>query len=191
MPDPARTLAATCGLLILPLVVLWIGLAAISGLSIQTRFMTVLFPMAAIAGSLAVEGLATWPRQPVDLAFMVRAALVLTFALGLIEPLQTTIRARAVETIVGDMGRTDYLLHNLGAYAEAMRQVADLPAGSRVRLLWEPRGFGSLRAGAAQGVDCLPDILFDQVAGSPGAGPISPGRAGWLARGGRHAPAGL
>lgn len=164
LPERSRTLIHTCLLLMLPLVLLWIGLAAISGLSIQTRFMVVLFPMAAVTGSLAVEGLAAGPRRPIDLAFLLRAMLVLTFLLGAIEPLQELARTRTLETAVGRLSRDDFLRANLGAYSAAMRAVAELPAGSQVRLMWEPRSYYCLRAGAAQGIDCIPDILFDHWA---------------------------
>ena len=51
--------------------------------------------------------------------------------------------------------RNTYLFNNLGSYYEAVRNLATLPADSRVRLMWEPRSYHCP-------VTCIPDILFDR-----------------------------
>jgi hypothetical protein len=48
---------------------------------------------------------------------------------------------------------------NLGAYAQAMRRLNELPAGTRVRLMWESRTYYCPAL-----VVCAGDMLFDHWA---------------------------
>jgi hypothetical protein len=52
--------------------------------------------------------------------------------------------------------RDDYLNNNLGTHMIAMRRLAELPAHSTVRLMWEPRSYY-----CPASITCIPDSLLD------------------------------
>ena len=178
----ARALAADCLLIGLPVLGCWVILAASSEMGEQTRLMAVAWPAAAIAGALGFQALADGPRQPLRLHFVMQAVLAVTLLFGLAEPLGEVVRARPVDYWLGRLTRADFLAHNLGAYAGAMRQLAELPPGSTVRLMWEPRSYH-----CPVNVSCTPDILFDHWA-YPLMGGQSPDEvfAAWRAAGDTH-----
>lgn len=180
--DRPRALARDCLWLGGPLVLFWMVLAAGSEIGQQTRLMTVALPFCAAAGALAFDGLSRWPRQPLDVRFVLQAVLAVTLLLGLAEPLRETVRVRAVPVLLGSTSRADFLAHNLGLYDQAMRHLDELPAGSQVRLVWEPRAYY-----CPPDTVCPPDILFDHW-----AYPLMAGQtpdevlAGWQAEGDTH-----
>ncbi len=182
LPARHRALATDCLLLGAPMVVFWMVIAAGSEIGQQTRLMTVVLPVFAVAGALAFDGLSAWPRQPLDLRFVLQALLVVTLLLGLAELLAETVRVRVVPYWLGSTSRADFLAFNLGLYDQTMRRLDDLPPGSRVRLMWEPRAYY-----CPPEVACQPDILFDHWANALMAGQ-SPDEAlaAWRAAGDTH-----
>ena len=152
----ARRLALDCALLGLPLLAVWAALAATTEIGAQTRLMAVALPVAAVAGALALHGLAGWPRKPVFVAFIVRVAFVGMLLLGAIDAARTTLDEGAPAYLLGAIERAAYEDANLGAYAGAMRALEMLPAGSQVLFLWEPRTYGCPAA-----ITCRGDILLD------------------------------
>nr|MBI2904112.1 hypothetical protein [Chloroflexota bacterium] len=59
--------------------------------------------------------------------------------------------------IAGAQSESGYLADQLGMHEYAMQAVNDLPAGSRVAFLWEPRSFY-----CAPSVVCEPDAILDR-----------------------------
>ncbi len=157
LDERARRLARDCLILGAPLFVFWLAMAALTGIGEQTRLVSVGLPVAAAAGSLGFYSLSCWPRKPLDLYFIVRAVLVITLALGLIEVFGATVNTGTVRYLLASTSRDSYLTDNLGTYINAMRRLGELPAGSTVRLMWEPRAYYCPAT-----VTCIPDILFDQ-----------------------------
>jgi len=150
----ARRLALDALTLILPLLVFWAIMASLNSVGIQTRLMIMALPAFAAAGSIALHGLARFPKKPIAINFIVRAILALTLAITLLDAFSDITREQVVPYLLAQEGMGDYMYANTGAYYGALQQ---LPAGSRVLLLWEPRGFYCPAT-----VTCTADVLFDQ-----------------------------
>ncbi|MBK8027508.1 MAG: glycosyltransferase family 39 protein [Chloroflexi bacterium] len=148
-----RTLARMAGMFIAVLWAFWIAAGWSSGVGIQTRLMIMAFPAFAAAGGLVFVGLRRFPEKPVMVGFIVRAIFVATLALTFFDAAGTLIRDRAAAYLFGEIALDEYLYENTGAYANAM---VSLPAGSQVRLMYEPRSLY-----CPETVRCLPDVLFD------------------------------
>ncbi len=82
-----------------------------------------------------------------------RAALALTLALTLIDALRTVASDQAAGYLLGETTLDDYMYANTQAYYGA---VSRLPEGSKVLLMWEPRGYD-----CPPSVTCTADVLFD------------------------------
>ena len=156
LDDRARRLARVCILLALPMIAFWLVLAALSSIGVQTRLMMMAMPVFAVLGALGFYGLSRLPRKPLDVYFVARALLVLTLVFTLLDAVRDTLRTGILPYLMGQTSRADYLTANLGIYINAMRQLDDLPEGSTVRLMFEPRAYY-----CPPTVTCIPDILFD------------------------------
>jgi hypothetical protein len=155
LDERQRWLVRTSLVFSIPLIIFWLVMAAFTGMGTQTRLMTPILPLAAVWGALAFHSLSLWTRKPLDLHFVVRTMLIVTLVFAGIEVLQTTIHTGTVQYFMAEKDRDTYLFENLGSYYEAVRNLATLPADSRVRLMWEPRSYHCP-------VTCIPDILFDR-----------------------------
>jgi len=143
-----------CGVLY----VFWLWGVARSALLIQTRLLLPAFGIVALMAGAAVEGLRTLPRQPFDLGWLARAAIASVLALMLTETGLKLVRDRPLPVLVGYESRDDFLARRLGWYYPAMQYLsAELPPGSTVLFLWEPRSYHCQGA-----VKCWPDALLDR-----------------------------
>lgn len=176
---PARRLAASCWALLAPLLLIWAALAAFTLLGAQTRLMMPALAAAAVAGALALEGMARWPQKPVALYPVLRSIVAFTFLLALVEMVHVTVRERPAAYLTAAVSRAEYLDARLGVYAGAMRRLAELPAGTQVRFLWEPQGFY-----CPAHLTCAADALLDAWPHPVRAGQTPDGVfAGWRAAG--------
>jgi hypothetical protein len=159
LDERARRLARDCLILGVPLLTFWLIMAALSGFGQLTRLVTVALPVAAVSGGLGFYSLSRWPRKPLDLYYIVRAILVLTLAFGLLDVIGATVQNGNVPYLMAYTSRDDFLLGNRdsGIYYSIMQRLGKLPAGSTVRVMWEPRAYYCPAA-----ITCIPDILFDQ-----------------------------
>jgi hypothetical protein len=177
-----RKLARDGLLLAAPLLLFWMLLAATSEIGAQTRLMAMLFPAAALMGALGFAALWRFPEKPLQIAFIVRAALVGALALSAIEAGRELVRDRTLPYLFALESRNSYLDAKLGAHINALRALESLPDGAQVLLLWEPRSYY-----CPSQVTCQPDILFDHW-----ARPLRLGAApaevfdGWRAAGVTH-----
>lgn len=153
---PARRLAAACWALLAPLLLIWAALAAFTLLGAQTRLMMPALAVSAVAGALALEGTARWPQKPVSLYPVLRGIVAFTFVLALAEMVYVTVRERPAAYLTAAADRAEYLDTRLGVYAGAMRRLAELPAGTQVRFLWEPQGYY-----CPAHLTCAADALLD------------------------------
>ena len=151
-----RTLAKDALLIGAPLLIFWGIAAATSGIGIQTRLVTMAFPLFALCGSLALTGMSRWPTKPLSVYFILQAMLVLSLLLESFEVLQTSARLQTAEYALALVSHDDFLSNTLGTYIGAMHELDTLPAGSRVRFLWEPRGFY-----CPPHITCIADSLID------------------------------
>ncbi len=161
LPEKPRLLARDCALVGLPLLLFWALLAASSGIGMQTRLVIVGLPVAAVAGALGIYSLSLMPEKPIFVGFIVRAALVLTLLYGAIDVARQFVSSGTAPALLALASRDQFLNAHLQAHAGAVRELASLPPGSRVRLMWEPRSFD-----CPPTVACEPDVLLDHWADS-------------------------
>ncbi len=179
LAERAKWLAKICILLGLPLLAFWMILAATSGIGGQTRLMAMGLPVAAVAGALAFDGLKDWPKKPLDVGFLARALLALTLVFNALDAVRYTVSSGVLPYLLGYKSRDIYLIEHLGSYLLLTQKLAELPAGSTVRFLYEPKTYY-----CPPSVTCLGDMLFDHwpralaAAGTPDAV-----FAGWQAAG--------
>jgi hypothetical protein len=154
--EAPRGLARDCASMATPMLALWMYLAAASGTGEQTRLAIALLPVSAVLGALAFHGLATMPRKPVNLGFLVRAAFVITTLLTGVEVFAATAGTRVLLWYAGAVDTSHYLAHNLGVWKDAVDELARLPEGSRVRMAWELKTYY-----CPVTVTCIPDAMLD------------------------------
>lgn len=154
LDDRARSLAASCLLLIGVMLLFWIFLSARWVLGMSPRQMAALVALSSVAGALGFHSLSRWPRKPFDLDFIARGILAFTLALGVVEMLQTTVRSRVIPYFFTTINRDAYLENDLGLYMGAMRELGRLPGEPTVQMLWEPRAYYCP-------VSCSADVLTD------------------------------
>lgn len=120
----------------------WIISAALSGIGAQTRLITPAFAPLAILGGVGLMNLGRWPRVRLNVAFVMRAVVVLVTVLGLLPIAGDVIRANPLAVLWGYTPPEAYRFSRLGTHASAMAVLDDLlPANSRVLFLWEPRAY--------------------------------------------------
>ncbi len=159
----ARRLARTGLALAVPLLAFWLVMAATSGIGAQTRLMLMALPAAAVLGALGIRGMAGWPRKPLNLLFVARALLTLTLAFTLLDAARETVSKQVAPYLMGTISREQYRAANIvpggATYTHMAAGLAELPAGSQIRLLFEPRTYDCPRD-----MTCLGDMLFDHWA---------------------------
>jgi hypothetical protein len=141
----------------LPMLLYWMASAAFTAIGMQTRLMTMLLPASALLGALALYGLARAPQR--DFYGLVRGLLAATLILNALDTIKATEQEQAVPYLLASVSREDYLLADdtLNAFVNATNEgMAGLPAGSQVRLLWEPRGYP-----CPPHLRCVADVITD------------------------------
>ncbi|MFP4321125.1 MAG: glycosyltransferase family 39 protein [Anaerolineales bacterium] len=136
----------------------WLVTAGLSVYGAQTRFMFPLLGWVAVLAAASLEGLRSLSPKPLDIAWMMRAFVLLVFAftimdyLGGTRPLPDTpglqgstqtnhfLAGRTLEAVVGTIDEETYLNHTLGTHYATMQYLnGELPEGARVLFLWETR----------------------------------------------------
>jgi hypothetical protein len=156
LPDEARKFARDIVPMSLVVLGFWMIVAALTGIGGQTRLMMVGAPMVAILGALAYHGIENWPRRPIDMLFILQASMLLSLFLGLFDYLQYFAETRVLEYQAGIMSEDNYLAQNVGITYGAMQAMEELPEGSTVQFLWEPKTFY-----CPAHLSCIGDLLFD------------------------------
>ena len=148
-----RSMAVVCAIG----TVVWLGQMAFSVLMVQTRLLFPILPMIVILAAAGFDGLAKRGRLS-DLARLAFGTLIgLMLALGVLEAGAAFVDASPASVMLGLQTESEYLAERLGEYAYAMAEVNQLPEGSQVRFLWEPRSYY-----CARHLDCEPDALLDR-----------------------------
>ena len=111
-----------------------------SYISLYTRLVLYSFGPLAITTALTFVALDRLPKKPIDLGFIMKAMIALTLVFMAISGLRF-FAGQGIETYFsGEKGyKDDYLEHALGWHYETMQRINQLPAGTTVRFLWEPR----------------------------------------------------
>ena len=132
----------------------WAFGAANSSLLIQTRLVYPVFPFLALIGTHALIGLRSWQYGPFDLGWVVRCLVGLALTLTALGYMVRLVSHPSLSYLAGEQSKEAYLTDNLGGYYLAMDKVkASLPAGAKLLMLWEPRGYFCP-------VECQPDSLL-------------------------------
>lgn len=133
----------------------WAVANRISGNLIQTRYYFTLFPAFTALAAFGFWGLSRVSLPAVRLNRVLTMLVLLVLIFNLVEVGAFTWQSGAPQAAAGLMAGEDYLADNLGWYQPAMQAVRELPEGSRVLMLYEPR---SLYCAPA----CSPDEILDR-----------------------------
>jgi 4-amino-4-deoxy-L-arabinose transferase-like glycosyltransferase len=121
--------------------VIWVFTAAFgSHVSLRTRFVLYMFSPLAVVVGIALEAARRLPKKPFDLGFIMQALVALTLGLMAINGI-TYLNKNGVNLYFSgdDTYKEDFLKHELGWHYITMQDINQLPEGSTVRFLWEPR----------------------------------------------------
>lgn len=147
-----------CSLVVIvPLFIVWGIMAANAGIAMQTRLMIVIFPPAALLGTITLHAIGKSPVRPIHLDFIVRVVVGLTLVLCLKEAVTRFDQMRVGSYFLSAVTRDEYLFLELATYPATMARLGELPADSQVRFLWEPRSYY-----CPETITCIPDVLFDE-----------------------------
>jgi hypothetical protein len=143
--------------MIVPLHVLWLITAYFSVHGAQIRFAFPMFGWLAVMAAVALKSLRLLPKKPLDIAWMVRAIVVLVLVFTLVDHFSGTrpqegddglrgttltshfAETRAIEYLIGVLDQDAYLAHRLGQHQVVMARLNELPDDSQILFLWETR----------------------------------------------------
>jgi hypothetical protein len=132
------------------------GLASrFSGLLIQIRLYLAVFPALAILAGIGFSKASRLTLWRFPLRRTLAALVMFAFALNLWQVGVSALSVGAPQVLAGLRSSEDFLEGNLGGYLVAMRAISELPATSRVLMLWEPRSLYCLP-------QCDPDEVLDR-----------------------------
>ncbi len=134
---------------------LWLVGLARSALLLQSRLLLPVFGVLAVLGGLALSRVVLLRARQLELGWVVRGLVNLALLFLLLTQLFTFIEHNPVPVVAGFESRSAYLQRRLGNYQLMIERVNELPAGSRVLFLWEPRSYECQ-------VECRPDTLLDR-----------------------------
>ncbi len=110
-----------------------------NGLLIQTRYYMVVFPAFAVLAAAGDWGLRQVALARIRLGRIAAVLILLAVSFTLLESGLNSIQSGAPQAALGLKSQDAYLADNLGWFQPAMQSIAELPQGSRVLLLYEPR----------------------------------------------------
>ncbi len=142
-------LIALTGLLI------WAAGNQFSGFLIQTRLFYSLFTAFAVLAAFGFHGIEGLSLPAVRPGRIIAALVLLVLALNTLEVSVSALKQGAPQASLGLTSSEDYLVKNLGWYQPAMQAVSQLPEGSKVQLIYDPRCLDCLPV-------CLPDEMLDR-----------------------------
>jgi Flp pilus assembly pilin Flp len=149
-----KTEIFTIGLLCLSGLVIWSVGNQISGYLIQTRFYFSLFPAFAVMSAYGFENLENNALPKKGLLVFVRVLVVFVLFVNSYQITRDFAQKRTLSFFFGLETRQEYLESNLGWYARVTKEIQELPQGSHVLFLYEPRGFECVSL-------CDPDEILD------------------------------
>jgi hypothetical protein len=131
-------------LLWLCLMVYWAA-AGVGGLFsaplMQPRIFLSLFPGIALLSARGFEGLWGIRLARIRLGALASVLAILVLTVQAIGFGSSWVASGIPNYLAGALTEREFLENNLGWYARAMESVRSLPDGSRVLMLWEPRGY--------------------------------------------------
>lgn len=136
-------------------ILVWVAASRFSALLLQSRLYQALFPAFAVLSGAGYTGFSRLNLSGVRLGRVAGLLILLVLGLTTLETGLQTIRQGAARTILGLSTSDQYLADNLGWFEPAMQAINQLPEGSRVLMLWEPRSLYCLP-------NCVPDEIIDR-----------------------------
>ncbi|MBN1439072.1 MAG: hypothetical protein JW929_06645 [Anaerolineales bacterium] len=121
----------------------------------QPRLYLALFPAVGLLAAYGFERLWGLRWRFIRLGAVAAAMVWLVATVQLLGFAQNWIAAGIPEYLVGARTRQEFLERNLGWHARAMEYILQMPEGSRVLMLWEPRGLYC-------GENCREDSTIDR-----------------------------
>ncbi len=125
------------------IIIYWLAVGAgslFSGALTQPRVYLSLFPGIALLAARGFDGLWEIRLAKVRLGALAAVLTILVLALQAISFGNSWVASGVPNYLAGAQSEQTFLENNLGWYAKAMETVRSLPDGSRVLMLWEPRG---------------------------------------------------
>jgi hypothetical protein len=135
----------------------WVAFAVSSGIAQQARPYFSILPALALLGAGALAGFRQLDTPQLKLSMVVNAAFALAMCLGVLELSLGFIQRNPLPFIAGLQSAEDFEVAQLGWYAPMLAQLNQLPSGSDVLFLWEPRTLG-----CSPDIRCRPDPLTDR-----------------------------
>jgi hypothetical protein len=143
------TLVFCSGLLV------WMVAGRFSSYLLQSRLYFALFPPLAVLAGAGYTALSQSALPGVRLGRIASVLVLLVLGLNVFELGIHTLNQGAFQHLLALRTSDAYLADNLGWYAPAMKELRELPADSRVLMLWETRSFYCWPA-------CEPDETIDR-----------------------------
>jgi len=129
------------GLFVLVGWITWACATAFNSFLGQTRLYYAIFPAWALLAAAGFEGFANVTISNIRFERIVGVFVVLSLFFSSFANLQDILRKQPLNAVIGLEEQGVYLTRTVGAYYPAMETIQNLPAGSSVLNLWEPRGF--------------------------------------------------
>ncbi len=133
----------------------WLAGAATSRLLVQPRLLLPVLPPLAVVAAVGLLGLRALTLPAFSVYRVTLAAVLLTLALTAVQAAGELLHNQVLPVLAGTLSEEDYRYQRLGWYYGALHAVQDLPAGSRVLFLFEPRTY------FCPPDRCLPDGILD------------------------------
>jgi hypothetical protein len=152
---PLRMVVSTAAWIAFLGILIWSIAGRFSGYLLASRLYYDLFPAFAVLAGFGMMVLESFHTAQVRFGRVASAMLLLVVALNLYEVGSASVKKDSAAYLMGFVSRQQYLEQNLGAYAAAMQRVNQLPAGSRVLMIWETRSYYCLPI-------CTPDEILDR-----------------------------
>lgn len=137
--------------------IIWLAELGFSVLLVQTRLLFPALPFVVLLAIFGFEAIGRLGKIGQSVRFVVGGVLGFGLALSAVETALSFVAASPIRVLTGQQSEQDYLVGQLGEHALAMSSINQLPAGSQVRFLWEPRSYY-----CAAHVTCEPDALLDR-----------------------------
>jgi 4-amino-4-deoxy-L-arabinose transferase-like glycosyltransferase len=137
------------------LFLVWLYGAAVSKLMIQPRFLFPGLPPIAVLCAISFNSLRSLKVNSFSVHRILGGLIALVLMLTVIQTGMDILRHQNLGVLAGVLSEEDYLYHRLGWYYAAINKVSDLPEGSQVIFLFEPRSYH------CPPQRCFPDGILD------------------------------
>lgn len=134
---------------------LWVVAGVVSGHLIRTHLYYSIFPAFAMLAGFGCLRLSRINLKNLKLEWVVAGLICFVLFLNVVQVGQETIKSRVIPYLSGQISAQQYVDSNLGSYGSAMQTLQQLPAGARVLMLWDSRGYYCVSL-------CDPDELIDR-----------------------------